>query len=412
MAIIKIYRNGITAQVRQQTVRVLKVYDHPVPAGIQESIFSEKGSLIVGTGPNSYTEFPPGTVGQYLTPDPSSPTGLKYETPSVVVQDATNYAINGGFDFAQEQTPGTLTTIADGDYGPDQWKSYRENADLQYRRVDGSGVSGLNSPYYGEYKKITNAGKILICQPLEYIETIRFRGNVVSFQLKLISNSGRKIKIAVAELQSGGVADTIPAVVSAWNVDTVDPTLGANLAFISTPVECNVTTAFQTFIFSGVVPDTSKNIILVIWSDADLAANDTIGIAEAGIRFGTTIRSWTPRSPTLELLLCSRYAYLHSEGSAGRAETTTKSDNGVTFPVKMRIAPTSLKVMGTIKFRDITANTFRTATGTNTCTLSHVSNDGAYIEFSSTTWSANFTAGNMTILTCDSDNGILFKARL
>lgn len=295
--------------VQKQVVLRVKILEFNIPSGITNSAFTQPGEVIVGTGAGTYVVFPPGADGEYLQYDSSAPAGVKTSVPSLEIEDSTNYAVNGGFDFAQEQTPGTLTKIADGEYGPDQWKCYRENADLQYRRVSGSGISGLTSPYYGEWKKITNAGKMLVCQPLEYLETVRFRGRTVSFQLKMNSNAARTMKLAILELQAAGVADTIPAVVSAWNANGTDPTFGANLAVITTPVSCDVTTTMQAFTFSGDVPSTSKNLLLAIWSDSDFAANDTLGVGEAGVYYGATQRAWTPINRTLEIQKIRRYVW-------------------------------------------------------------------------------------------------------
>jgi len=315
--------------VQKQAVLRVRVAEFNIPSGITNSNFTAKGEVIVGTGPGTYLVLPPGADGEYWQYDSSEPGGVKSGLPTLEVEDATNYAINGGFDFAQRTTPGTLTAIADGGYGPDRWKSYRENADLQYQRVSGSGVSGITSAYYGEYKKITNGGKILVCQPLEYLETVRFRGRTVSFQLKMRSNVARTMKMAIIELQAAGVADTIPAVVSAYNADSTDPTLGANLAVIATPVSCAVTTNFQTFSFSAAVPSTSKNLLLAVWSDADLAVNDTLGMAEAGFYYGDTLRSWTPRIYTDEFLLCQRYYWKTFPIDTPPASNT--SANNLTF---------------------------------------------------------------------------------
>jgi len=299
--------NQITVQ--KQVVLRVRILEFNLPSGITNQVFTQKGEIIVGSGDGTYIVFPPGADGEYLKFDSTQPGGVTTGVPTLDVEDTTNYLVNPGWDFAQEQTPGTLTTIADGGYSADQWKCYRENADLQYRRVDGSGVSGLTSNYYGEYKKITNAGKFLVMQPLEYLNTVRFRGKTISFQLQMMSNAARTMKIAILELQSAGVADTIPAVVSAWNADATDPTLGANIAVIGTPVSCAVTTAMQTFQFSGTFPTTSKNLMVAVWSDADLAVNDTVGMAEAGLRYGASLRSWTPINRDEEIRKIIRFVW-------------------------------------------------------------------------------------------------------
>lgn len=220
---------------------------------------------------------------------------------------STNHLMNGGFNIAQRQTPGTLTTIADLGYSADRWKISRENADLQYIRVDGSGESGLTSPFYGQYKKITNAGKFLVCQPLEYLDTLKFRGETISFQLQMKASASKTIKIAIVELQTGGTADTLPTLVSAWGADGTDPTFGANLAVIGTPTSCGVTTGWQVFQFTGTFPATSKNLLVMVWSDADFAINDTLSLAEAGLYTGSGLAAWNPITAHDDLQMCMRY---------------------------------------------------------------------------------------------------------
>lgn len=341
--------------VQKSVVLRVRILEFNIPSGINNSVFTQKGELIVGTGDGAYIVFPPGADGEYLQYDSSEPAGVKTGVPTLAVEDTTNYAVNGGFNYAQEQTPGTLTTIANGGYSADQWKIYRENADLQYRRVTGAGVSGISSPNYGEYKKITNAGKIMIVQPLPSGDTARFLGKTVSFQVSLSSDVARTLRIAIIELQAAGVADTIPTVASAWNADSTDPTLGANLAVITTPVSCSVTTTFQTFIFSGTFPSTGKNLLLAIWSDADVAANGIVNVAEAGLRYGATQQSWTPIDLGDEISKIRRFvfktfpidtapaqnvgtvgAYLFPAGKAGAASQFCS----IQLPVAMRASPT------------------------------------------------------------------------
>ncbi len=236
-----------------------------------------------------------------------------------------NYMINGGFLFAQRQAPGTLTTIVDNKYGPDRWRVTRENADVQYIRVDATSESGLTSRYYGQFKKITNAGKIHICQILEGSNSVALRTKTVIFQAKMKASSAKTIRMAVLELQNAGAMDTIPAtLVTAFGADSTDPTLGANVAVITGAESKSVTTSWQSFSVSVTVPTNSKNIICAIWSDADMAANDTLSIAEAGLFTASSVQSWTPELDSTELSLCQRYFYktfIHMEECANISHT-------------------------------------------------------------------------------------------
>lgn len=352
--ILRILVNTANLNINKQTARVVRVYNRNVPNGITENAFTAKGDLLVGTGDGTYIAVAAGTDGEYLVFDSTQPAGIRTETPTITVDDTTNHLINGGFNFAQRQAPGTLTTIADLGYGADRWKQTRENADLQYIRVDGSSESGLTSPYYGQYKKITNSGKILICQPLEYLDTLKFRGKTVNFQLQMKASAAKTIKIAVVELRTGGTADTLPTLVSSWGADGTDPTLGANLATIGTPTTCSVTTSWQTFQFTGSFPTTSKNLIVMVWSNADFAANDTLSLAEAGLYFGASTRTWTPIPSVQDLQLCRRYYWKTFDTHTAPAQAVSTASYrfiagkaGATaqyaaflLPVAMRIAPT------------------------------------------------------------------------
>lgn len=349
--IIHVYERSSNVNINRQVVRVLRVYNRNIPDGITADEFTQKGGMLVGSAAGAFAELAPGSAGQYLTPDPAQPLGLKWAVPSLTIDDSTNWLMNGGFNLAQRQAPGTLTTISDSAYGPDRWKMTRENADLQYIRQDASSESGLVSPYYGQFKKITNAGKFLICQPLEYLDTLKFRGKSVNFQLQMKASSSKTIKTAIVELQSGGTADTIPSLVSSWNADGTDPTLGTNLATIGTPSSCSVTTSWQTFQFTGTFPASSKNLLLMVWTNADFSVNDTLSLAEAGLYFGTTIRSWVPRHISQEITLCQRY-YEKSYninvapatntflGSHYFVASSTKFDETVRFQTRKRTTPT------------------------------------------------------------------------
>lgn len=351
---IKVTYTKFNVTVPRKVAKVYRVIPFGLPSGITTDTITQKGGLIAGTGAGAVAELPPGSTGQYLTPDPSSATGLKYETPSIAISDPTNFLINGGFHFAQRTTPGTLTTVSDNTYGADRWKQTRENADLQYQRNDATGETGLTSLYYGKYKKITNAGKFMVFQVVEGVNSVPLRGKTVIFSAKLKASSSKTMRMAILELQTGGTMDTIPTPVSAWNVDSTDPTLGTNLAVITGVESKSVTTAWQIFSVSVTVPATSKNVIVALWSDADFSVGDELNIAEAGLFLGASLISWTPRPLQIELALCRRYywktfpidtAPAQNAGAAGahrfpasRAGATVQFQS-LRLPVPMRTTP-------------------------------------------------------------------------
>lgn len=262
----------------------------------------------------------------------ASNNGASARTDIEIQATPENVLINGGFIFASRQTPGTFTTIVS--YSADRWRCFAENADLQYRREDG----GPNSLHYGSYKKITNAGKFFVCQIVEGVNSVPLRGKKVVFQIKMKASSAKTIRMGVIELQTGGTIDTMPvSVITAWNSDGVDPSLGTNLAIVTAAQSKSVTTSWQTFSVSVTVPATSKNLVCAIWSNADFSASDILDVAEAGLYPGENVVPWTERAIAFEGMLCARY---YEKGAFALVTTASGVAQIVMYKVPKRIAVT------------------------------------------------------------------------
>lgn len=260
--------------------------------------------------------------------------------------------VNGGFDFAQRQIPGTATTIAQDGYGADRWRMSRENADLQYQRIDtnGSLESGITGRFYGRFSKITSNGKLLIAQPIEAIECFPLLGRTVTFQIKMKASSSRTMRIGIIQLTSSGTVDSIPAalVPTTWGGSGTDPTLGANLAVVTAAASCSVTTAWQQFNLSVTLPSNSKNILCAVWSNAQFTAGDNVSLAEVGFYDGSYTRPWLPRLTNEELLLCQRF---YEKDTDPDTPTTTASNGAgiATIYVTSASVPNTT-VYGAIRF--------------------------------------------------------------
>ncbi len=301
------------------------------------------------SGAGAGEEIPLTAAGRALIDDANA--SAQRDTLELSTVQLTNYIINGNFGFAQRQTPATLTTVAQDKYSADRWRSSRENADLQYQQADGLGETGITSQHFGTYKKITNTGKLMIYQILEGINSVSLRGKTVTFQIKMKASASKTIRMALIELQNAGAIDTIPATfVSAYGADTVDPTLGTNLAIITAAQSKSVTTSWQSFSVTVTIPSNSKNLMCAIWSDSQFVANDTLSVAEAGLFVSTFVQTWTPRLVMLELALCQRYYEKSTQGSdytwTGDVTTGNNYLNSVPFKVNKRIIPTMVIVSG------------------------------------------------------------------
>jgi hypothetical protein len=412
---IKVTYTKFNVLVPRLVAKVYRVTPFGLPDGVTTSAFTQEGGILVGTGAGAYIEKAPGTDGTYLKYDSTAAGGVTADIPALDIADSANHLINGGFDFAQRQAPGSLTTIADGAYSADRWMIERENADLQYIRQDAAGETGLTCRYYGQWKKITNAGKFLICQPLEFADSLPFRGKTINFQVKMKCSDPATVKISIVQLAAAGTADTIPATIAAaWGADTVNPTLGANLASIATPVSCSVETTWQTFQITADYPATAKNLVVMIWTDSDWAVDETLSVAEAGLYFGSTLRSWTPRPIAQELALARRYCFAMDQAQAinllGQAmrEGTAIIDTPLRYPVEMRANPTLGQIGSTawaaagpsgnqVAFYNYAASAYATITGGLTLAIVDTGKTGAMLRCTAAT-SFSGTAGDPGIL--------------
>ena len=271
---------------------------------------------------------------------------------SNVTNELYNYLINGGFPLAERQAPGTLTTIVDKKYGADRWQVSAENSSWQYQRLDATGISGLNSKYYGAWKKITNTGKGIFCQKIEGINCIPLHGKTITFKIKLAASSSKTIKIALLELQNAASIDTYPAALaSSFGANTVNPTWGTNVAVIGSVASCSVTTSISSFYVTGTVPTNSKGVAVAIWTDSQFAANDILYTAEAAVIISSAPHAWKERLLAEEKILAQRYyekSYNQdvlpgtasvAAGNASNVAVLAQYILGWSFLVSKRIAP-------------------------------------------------------------------------
>lgn len=295
-------------------------------------------------------------------------------------QRKENLLINGSFRFAQRQVPGTLTTYSSAtarNYCADRWGVTNSTASAQFQRIDASGTpeTGLQARFYGTFKKITNAGKVVVSQVVEGVQTMPVRGRTVRLQMKLKASTAMVLRIGLLYLTASGTIDTIPATfVAAAGAAGTDPTWGTNLTAIAplrsddvdggsaavisgNGLSCSVTTAWQRFGATFLVPSDCLNLVVVVYTNALPAANATFSIAEAGLFDGREIQDYIPRHYQHELMLCQRYfqksfavdtAPAQNVGAnsgefdfiAGKAAATAQHGNLI-LPVRMRAAPTA-----------------------------------------------------------------------
>lgn len=237
-----------------------------------------------------------------------------------------NLVANGGFWFAQRQTPGTLTTYSNTSgrtYGLDRWAITCENASVQVARGDSASApaTGLSTRYYARLLKLTNAGKMIFSQVFEGTDVIPYRGRRVRVQIKARNVVGsHTLRIALLYLTSAGTIDSIPATfVSAFGAVGTDPTWGTNLTAIAPSIgnaqstisgaglSCTLTSDFRLYGGVFALPSDFKNLVLVAFTNGQPAANDEIDIAEVAMHEGDEEQEFYPHDIVHELQRCLRF---------------------------------------------------------------------------------------------------------
>jgi hypothetical protein len=237
-----------------------------------------------------------------------------------------NTIINGEFDFAQRQPPGSATTYSNASgraYGADRWGVTNEVPNVTYQRIDTSAAveAGIQSRFYGRYAKTGSTGKIVVSQVIEGTNCLHLRGRQVRVQLKVKASTSKTMRVALLQLSSSGTLDTIPGTfISAFGANGTDPTFGTNLLKISPDagtadnatitangLSCAATSNWQRFGAAFTLPSDFKNLIVVVFTNDLFVAADHFNMAEAGLYDGPEIREWVPRQTRQQLANCQRY---------------------------------------------------------------------------------------------------------
>lgn len=291
-----------------------------------------------------------------------------------------NLILNGDFELAQRQVPTTLTSstaLAGGrQYAFDRF--FQSNTGgtqviqtQQVSNVAGAEV-GLNAVTYGKYKCLTAAGKLMVGQVIPNTDMQHLVGTIVRVQCKMKFSvaASMAVRLGLIQLTSAGTADTIAATaagfISAMNGTGVDPTLtaAANLAYVAplacestgtisgNAVDCVLTSGWVRYSATFLVPAACKNIIPVVWSNANLAANDELNISEFGLYAGQEVRDWYTRNSAVELAACmARYEKSFPPLIAPAAAVAVATGGTGTAAIVGKAAATALAVKIPIRFK-------------------------------------------------------------
>jgi hypothetical protein len=291
---------------------------------------------------------------------------------------------NGEMEFWQRQAPASLTTyssVGGRVYTADRWFVSNENTSVQAIRGDTETAkeAGLSIRYYGTFSKITTTGKLLIGQLLSATVISSMRGAQVRVQFNLKASSAKTIRLGLIQLAAAGTVDVVPinagTFITAWGANTVDPTLGTNLAYIApvansadggtisgNALSCSCTTSWKRFSAVFSVPIDCHDLLLCIWTDSQFAAADSVSLSEACVYDGPEVRTNFVAFPAsiewnrLQRYYCKSFPVATAPAASlsvasagfGVAGILGKSGSGVAnaavipvqFPIVMRGVPT------------------------------------------------------------------------
>lgn len=278
-----------------------------------------------------------------------------------------NKIINGDFNWFQRGTSTTVTSSSGNVFNsylaPDRWATTYTGGTgstftISQQAQTPSAISGYESPYFLRYA-VTNAGTYTyrdLSQRMENVQTLA--GQTVTLSLWAKASASTTITPNFYQaFGTGGSADVSSASFATWNV----------------------TTSWQRFTATGVIPSISgKTVGANSWVALVLSLPATtfqIDIWGVQVEAGSVATPFTTASGTLqgELAACQRYyirygnTQAYSTYGVGFGNNTTQTYTPIQIR-SMRVAPTSIDYSG-IQVTDIgssqTVNTLVIETNNN-----------------------------------------------
>lgn len=169
----------------------------------------------------------------------------------------------------------------------------------------------------------------------------------LSFKAK-VSSTTKLSNIKAAVVEWTGTANSVTSdIVSAWNVAGTNPTLIANAAYVTTPVNLEVGTTWDIQVATGTVSASCKNLIVFIWSDVtDTTAGDFINIGDVTLEPGGAPTGYKRLAAPTILDQCSRFFHPVWARASGHPYdfvtviTDTRLDGIINLPREMYRVPT------------------------------------------------------------------------
>jgi len=256
-----------------------------------------------------------------------------------------NRIINGGFDVWQRGTSIATSTGGTTGYAADRWQLARTSWAAGATATRQAGEAG--SQYCIRVQRDsgnTSTSNIYISQYLETVNSIPLQGKSITLSFR--ARAGANYSAASSLLNVGLITGT----------GTDQNHIAAGFTGASSIASQNVTltSSFQTFSITGTVASgaTQVGIQIATTPVGTAGAADYFELSQVQLEVGNTASSFEFRPN--ELQLCQRYYYRVSMTTTSTAfgpfaSYATNSSGFLysSFPVAMRVPPTSLEQSGT-----------------------------------------------------------------
>jgi len=255
-----------------------------------------------------------------------------------------NPFLNSSFNVWQRGTSFTLAAST-STYTADRWKCRRNAVGATISRQATNDTTNLPFIQYAlrAQRDSGNATTDLIqvTQSFENINSIPYAGKTLtlSFYARAGANYSSSANGLVISLRSGTISDG----------DIITNTFGNTIVGQT----ATLTTTWQRFTYTGtmVATDTAIGLQIYYTPVGTASTNDYFEVTGIQLEVGSTATTYAPNGATYqaELAACQRYYYrldVTAGGSPasnfGNAFSTSAADMPVTYPVTMRISPSSL----------------------------------------------------------------------
>jgi len=338
--------------------------DTTVDTMIPETIFAAKGDLLGASANDTPAVLTVGANGETLVADSSTSTGLRYTAGNV----SDNPVLNSSMQVWQRGTSFAIpsTTIT---YTADRWYGYRGATGLTISRQTTSDTTNL--PFIQYCLRMqrdsgnTSTGRLQFGQSWESINSIPFAGKTVTYSFYARKGAN----------YSGGSVDAVLLSGTGTDQNQVNGfTGGANVAVVSS----SLTTTWTRYSATGTVATNATQLATYFQYDptGTAGAADFIEVTGVQVDVGSVALPYRSTTGTIqgELAACQRYYYRitgtnnFSNICPAFTDATNNAVTTLTFPVEMRVAPTS------IDFSNIRVTNFSGAAAVTSASVSSAFN--------------------------------------